>query len=222
MGNESNQNPEQTKLDVDQHASIDNLFDADKTQEESSVNNESELDETVLFEDYKPRSSQTIILQRESLKESVAAEAAAIILDDAEPLELDYEAIEIQQNIADPKRSQLLNRAHLDEHKRAQTQNTSMLHMLHAPGAQFVYALLIIAALAGMIGLAATIESPTLVLIAGIASPILLPLCIWKWIRWLDSTPYYYRLLTSLGEDARNLLDYRLFWKRNNSPNRMK
>lgn len=43
---------------------------------------------------------------------------------------------------------------------------------------------------------------------------MLLPICIWKWIRWLDSTPYYYRLLTSLGEDARNLLSYRLLWKR--------
>ena len=85
---------------------------------------------------------------------------------------------------------------------------------LATPGAQFIYALVIIMLLSGLIGLAASTKSPELILTAGVATPMLLPICIWKWIRWLDSDPYYYRLLTSLGEDARNLLQYRLFWKR--------
>ncbi|MDF1808672.1 MAG: hypothetical protein P1U42_03160 [Phycisphaerales bacterium] len=222
MGLDSFSNQEQPKPDRDSVAHSNPSESGSDQQEEISMVDESVLEETVLFEDYKPRSSETIIRQRELLRESEAAEAAAIILDDAEPLDLDYNLTDLSQNITDPKARQLLNRANLQNQKRLEGHELSFLHLLYAPGAQFVYALLIIATLGGMIGLAATIESPTLVLVAGIASPILLPLCIWKWIRWLDSTPYYYRLLTSLGEDARNLLDYRLFWKRNKSSSRIK
>ena len=204
MGNESNNRQDQPRQDG-----------IDPSQSDQQIPND-------LFENYEPRSIRKIVEQRNQLRDSEAAEAAAIILEDAEPLELDYESPEIRSDSNDPKAKQLLYRANIDAQRRQQTQSTSLLRLLHSPGAQFVYALLIIAALGGIIGLAATIESPTLVLIAGIASPILLPICIWKWIRWLDSTPYYYRLLTSLGEDARNLLDYRLLWKRNRSAHRTK
>jgi len=83
-----------------------------------------------------------------------------------------------------------------------------------SPGAQIIYVLLAIAAIGGMLGLAFSTDSPQLLLIAGVATPMLLPICVWRWLSWLDSAPYYFRLLSTLGEDARNLLDYRLLWKK--------
>ncbi len=93
-------------------------------------------------------------------------------------------------------------------------QRVSTLGRLASPGAQIIYVLLVVAALGGTLGLAYSTDSPHLLLFAGIATPMLLPLCVWRWFCWLDSSPYYYRLLTTLGEDARNLLEYRLLWKR--------
>jgi hypothetical protein len=156
-----------------------------------------------LFETYDRRSVSEIIATQNALKESQASEAAAVILDDAEPIVFDEQLEHAIIESNNPERSP----------RRIRVQTTSPLGQLFSPGAQFVYALIIITLLGGLIGLASTIHSPMLVLIAGIASPLLLPVCVWKWIRWLDSAPYYYRLLTSLGEDARNLLNIRLFWK---------
>lgn len=156
-----------------------------------------------LFETYQPRSVSTIIAQQHAIQESHAAEAAAIILEGVEPPEFTF-----------PAECSVLEEVPGHAARHIRVQRTSLLGHFFTPGAQFIYALIIITLLSGLIGLAATIESPILVLTAGIVSPILLPICIWKWIRWLDSTPYYYRLLTSLGEDARNLLNYRLLWKR--------
>ena len=169
-----------------------------------------------LFEHYEPRRPSIIVSQlvsqRRALRDSEAAEAAAIILDGVEPPEFDFDEQSAQIPYADLHGSTKTLLGSKPVHIRVQ--RLSPMKRLVSPGAQFVYALLIISTLAGIIGLAATIESPTLVLIAGIASPLLLPICVWKWIRWLDSSPYYYRLLTSLGEDARNLMGYRLLWKK--------
>jgi hypothetical protein len=159
-----------------------------------------------LFENYQPRSASMIVAQQRELQESHAAEAAAIILEGVEPPEFEFP---VESAVLDDNPSLQLHHIRV--------QRTSPLGYLYSPGAQFIYALLIITLLSGLIGLAATIESPVLILSVGIASPILLPICIWKWIRWLDSSPYYYRLLTSLGEDARNLINHRLFWKRSRS-----
>lgn len=165
-----------------------------------------------LFEHYEPRRPSIIVSQQRALRDSEAAEAAAIILDGVEPPEFDFDEQAVHLPYADEHGS--TNSLLGSKPVQIRVQRLSPMQRLVSPGAQFVYALLIIASLAGIIGLAATIESPTLVLIAGITSPLLLPICVWKWIRWLDSSPYYYRLLTSLGEDARNLLGYRLLWKK--------
>lgn len=81
------------------------------------------------------------------------------------------------------------------------------------PGARFVYALLLMASVLGVMGLAASWRNAEVLMVAGIfcaASGILL----WVfWRSWLDGLPYCYRLLTSLGEDAENLLHWRL-WTR--------
>lgn len=168
-----------------------------------------------LFEEYRPRSISKIKADRQALRDSEAAESARVILEGVSDPEFDFSANEQAQPIEphQPGADSLYKAKHA-RHTHTEHPQFSLTRQLFSPGAQFVYALLIITGLAGLIGLAASIESPMLVLIAGIASPMLLPICVWKWIRWLDSTPYYYRLLTSLGEDARNLLAYRLLWKR--------
>ncbi|MCC5821746.1 MAG: hypothetical protein LAT64_00495 [Phycisphaerales bacterium] len=81
------------------------------------------------------------------------------------------------------------------------------------PGARFVYALGLMAVTLGVLGLAASWRNHEVMIVAGFfcgASAIFL----WVfWRSWLDGFPYFYRLLTSLGEDAENLLHWRL-WNR--------
>jgi len=171
----------------------------------------------LLFEPYEPRSVSTIIAQQQALRESQAAEAAAIILEGVDQPEFTFP--EGQEDRPDrqsdhPGHRPLLNQTFDESFGHLRTEHLSLPRRLVTPGAQCIYSLITIALMGGLMGLAASINSPALVLAAGIISPILLPICIWKWIRWLDSRPYYYRLLTSLGEDARNLLNYRLLWKR--------
>lgn len=79
------------------------------------------------------------------------------------------------------------------------------------PGARFVYALCLMKVTLGVLGLALTWQDPRALAVAGIfatAAGILL----WVfWRSWLGGFPYVYRLLTSLGEDAENLVHWRLF-----------
>lgn len=164
--------------------------------------------EPPLFEQYERRSLKTIIAQQRAYRDSQAAQAAKVILEGVDPPTFNPGGEQTEaflENGAYPNQMRFAS---------IRVQRVSPMGRLVTPGAQFIYALLIIALLSGLIGLAASTDSPHLTLIAGIATPMLLPICIWKWIRWLDSDPYYYRLLTSLGEDARNLLAYRLLWKR--------
>ncbi|MBL4698124.1 MAG: hypothetical protein JKX70_04755 [Phycisphaerales bacterium] len=181
------------------------------TPDRQPLSHEGEDSGDSLFETYHPRKTEEILAHKQAILDSHAAEAAAIILDGVEAPVFD-ESVQ-----ADIEHEQLLDHAYNRAYRAIRVQHVSPLGKLFSPGAQFVYALLILTGLGGLIGLAATIESPVLVLTAGIASPILLPICVWKWVRWLDSTPYYYRLLTSLGEDARNLLGFRLFWKKSST-----
>lgn len=85
-----------------------------------------------------------------------------------------------------------------------------MLRRAVGPGARFVYALILITVTLGMMGLALSWQNAAALMVAGvfaIASTILL----WAfWRSWLDGLPYAYRLLTSLGEDAENLLQWRV------------
>lgn len=165
-----------------------------------------------LFENYEPRSVSTIISQQIAMRDSLAAEAAAIILHGV-----------VSPNFIDSEEQIQIPDGHDNEElygmrfRQIRVQKLRPVDRLLGPGAQLIYALIIVTLLGGLLGLAATLQTPMLVLLSGIMSPILIPICIWKWIRWLDSSPYYYRLLTSLGEDARNLLQYRLLWKRSES-----
>jgi len=73
-------------------------------------------------------------------------------------------------------------------------------------GGQFVLGLLVLAVGLGVLALAATIRTTEWFVIAGIVAP---PALLWfflRWKRWLAGAPYAYRLLTSLGEDAENIL----------------
>ena len=164
-----------------------------------------------LFEHYERRSLRTIIQQQQAYRESQAAQAARVILDGAQIPEFDPvqdQAIQFDDHEDDGKRGGGL--------RQIRVQRAYGMGRLVSPGAQIVYVLLTIAVLSGTLGLAFSTDSPQLLLLAGIATPMLLPICVWRWCCWLDSAPYYYRLLTTLGEDARNLLDYRLFGRKTN------
>lgn len=73
-------------------------------------------------------------------------------------------------------------------------------------GAQFVYGLLVLAASLGAVALAATIQTLPFIIVAAVVFPIG---AFWfrsRWRRWLGAAPYMYRLMSSLGEDAENIL----------------
>lgn len=73
-------------------------------------------------------------------------------------------------------------------------------------GAQFVYGLVVLAASLGAVALAATIRTTPFIVVAAVVFPIG---ALWfrsRWRRWIGSAPYAYRLMTSLGEDAENIL----------------
>lgn len=166
-----------------------------------------------LFETYDRRSLESIISAQKAYKESQAAQAARTILEDAELPEFE----QFEQTTAEYEDFENAS-SHAPRVIRMRVQRTSPLGVLASPGAQIVYVLLTVAALGGTLALALSTDSPELLLIGGVATPMLLPICVWRWFRWLDSSPYYYRLLTTLGEDARNLLQYRLLWKKS-TPN---
>ena len=89
------------------------------------------------------------------------------------------------------------------------SQKTSVKRAIKSEGGQFVIGLLVLAFALGMIALAATIRTQPWLIAAGVTAP---PALIWfflRWRRWLAGAPYAYRLLTSLGEDADNLLEER-------------
>jgi hypothetical protein len=84
-----------------------------------------------------------------------------------------------------------------------------------ARGSHFIYALVLFALNLGVLGLALTWQDSRLLAICLVATPIT---TVWFWLRlraWMNRTPYLYRLLTSLGEDAENLLHMRIWrWLR--------
>lgn len=169
--------------------------------------------EETLFETYDRRSLRSIIAQQQAYRDSQAAQAARAILHGAEIPEysdqtVDSILIEEYEETSDGRSPERVR------YRKIRVQRVSAMGHLASPGAQIVYVLLVVAALGGTLGLAFSTDSPHLLLIAGIATPMLLPICVWRWLCWLDSSPYYYRLLTTLGEDARNLLQYRLLWKK--------
>jgi hypothetical protein len=83
----------------------------------------------------------------------------------------------------------------------------SIKKVVASDGGQLVLAL--VAALVGIaIGIYAGILRTTPWLIAGgIVTPVTLIYAFARWRLWLGQAPYLYRLLTSLGEDADDLLE---------------
>jgi hypothetical protein len=73
-------------------------------------------------------------------------------------------------------------------------------------GAQFVYGLVVLAASLGAAALAATIRTMPFIVVAAVVCPVGLMWFRSRWRRWLGAAPYVYRLMSSLGEDAENIL----------------
>lgn len=73
-------------------------------------------------------------------------------------------------------------------------------------GAQFVYGLVVLAAALGAVSLAATIRTMPFIVTAAVVFPVGMLWFRSRWRRWVGAAPYVYRLMTSLGEDAENIL----------------
>lgn len=89
---------------------------------------------------------------------------------------------------------------------RISDQRSVIKRRARSEGAQFVYGLLVLAGSLGAIALAVTIQTWPFIAVAAVAFPLG---AFWfrkSWRRWVGSAPYCYRLLTSLGEDAENVL----------------
>jgi len=73
-------------------------------------------------------------------------------------------------------------------------------------GGQFVMGLLMMFIALGITIMAITNPEKKFIIPAAIIAPISLIYMKIKWRRWLGSAPYFYRLMSSLGEDAENIL----------------
>ncbi|MCA9303188.1 MAG: hypothetical protein KC996_03605 [Phycisphaerales bacterium] len=94
--------------------------------------------------------------------------------------------------------------------KQQRRQRKRFRKQMLSEGAQFIYGLLILAGTAGLIALATTIQSVELLTAMIIICPIVVIYSVISWKRWLRGAPYVYRLMTSLGEDAENLVHWRV------------
>lgn len=73
-------------------------------------------------------------------------------------------------------------------------------------GGQFVVGLILIFVALGVTIMAITNPVMKYIIPAAIIAPISLCYMRARWSRWLGSAPYLYRLMSSLGEDAENIL----------------
>ena len=73
-------------------------------------------------------------------------------------------------------------------------------------GGQFVVGLILIFVALGVTIMAITNPELKYIIPAAIIAPISLFYMRARWSRWLGSAPYLYRLMSSLGEDAENIL----------------
>lgn len=76
-------------------------------------------------------------------------------------------------------------------------------------GGKFVVGLILMGAALGVVAWAIAYQTRESLIVAGVVGPPALGWFAFRWKRWLAGAPYAYRLLTSLGEDADNLLDER-------------
>lgn len=89
---------------------------------------------------------------------------------------------------------------------RTSDHRNSIKRQMRSVGAQFVVGVVILAVSLGALALAATIRTTPYLIAAAIICPIGFWMFQSRWKRWLGSAPYFYKLLTSLGEDAENVL----------------
>lgn len=76
-------------------------------------------------------------------------------------------------------------------------------------GGMFVIGLVLMAVALGVVAWAIAYQTRESLIVAGVVGPPALLWFFFRWKKWLAGAPYVYRLLTSLGEDADNLLDER-------------
>ncbi len=89
------------------------------------------------------------------------------------------------------------------------SQRKTIRRRVSSEGGQFVIGLLVMAGALGVVAWAVAYQSTESLIVAGVVGP---PALLWfflRWRKWLAGAPYAYRLLTSLGEDADNILDER-------------
>lgn len=79
-----------------------------------------------------------------------------------------------------------------------------------SPGAHFIYALIALTVALGVLGLALTWRDGRVLGACAVITPLSFTWFLIRFRSWLNKTPYWYRLLTSLGENADNLSHFRL------------
>ncbi len=87
------------------------------------------------------------------------------------------------------------------------SQRKTIRRQVTSEGGQFVIGLVVMAAALGVAAWAIAYQTTESLIVAGVVAP---PALLWfflRWRKWLAGAPYAYRLLTSLGEDADNILD---------------
>jgi len=87
----------------------------------------------------------------------------------------------------------------------ADRRNLIRKQMLSA-GGQFVMGIVMMFVALGLVIMAITNPKPGYIIPAAVMAPVSAWYMRIRWRRWLGSAPYFYRLMTSLGEDADNIL----------------
>lgn len=83
----------------------------------------------------------------------------------------------------------------------------SVRKVMTSDGGQFVVALVLAAIGVAVAIYAAFIQTRPAIIVAAVVCPPTLFYAMFRWRLWLGQAPYLYRLLTSLGEDADDLLE---------------
>lgn len=92
---------------------------------------------------------------------------------------------------------------------------THAVEIATSRGAHFIYALIALTITLGVLGLAMTWQDGRVIAACAVIAPLSITWFCLRLRAWLNRSPYVYRLLTSLGENAENLAQFRLLrWVR--------
>jgi hypothetical protein len=106
----------------------------------------------------------------------------------------------------DPDSVWLLGNDPEAEVTRVADQRNLIRKQMLSSGGQFVMGIVMMFVALGLVIMAITNPVLQYIIPAAIIAPISLYYMRVRWRRWLGSAPYFYRLMTSLGEDAENIL----------------